>query len=424
MDKDTKAKVEEYQSFLLRRYGLKKLAEKDQRKAGVRLKVQLDVNAGKDWRDLNLDGDTACLGEVPQIDNRSDFETLRFGFTLVIPTLLKNDTSELSDLPISGGDYRNWNTGRDLPFPPGIVEGISEEDLDLLAKVCGLSGAKRYTVWWDVYKQINEQFINWRNEIRDKKKQTRKKQTEQNVWDRVEDREKTGDWTEAAELAESVDPEYAAILRELYTVEKARTIPARIQQLTPEGIHVGCLVLLTATAFLAEERKAELNQALRDSKKKAGEDAEEDAEDFDRAKKLLKEIRWCIKQGDVPTQNEKRRMFASDIGYWLKLSLPEGFPDQMESRLEELKEKNVTDGNLHNLYQDFVSSMVPGKRASLSSKAPTTMRAFEATIEILEEKVSRQRASKVARELFGLWDIFITQSAARSSRQREKDRTG
>ena len=47
MNKDTKAKVEEYQAFLLRRYGLEKLAESDPGSAGKALMAQLDVNAGK-----------------------------------------------------------------------------------------------------------------------------------------------------------------------------------------------------------------------------------------------------------------------------------------------------------------------------------------------------------------------------------------
>ena len=47
MNKETKAKAEEYQAFLLRRYGLEKLSQSDPGSAGKGLMAQLDVNAGK-----------------------------------------------------------------------------------------------------------------------------------------------------------------------------------------------------------------------------------------------------------------------------------------------------------------------------------------------------------------------------------------
>lgn len=88
-----------------------------------------------------------------------DLEALRRVFTLFTPTWIKNDTTTLPALPKDGGSYDQWSAGDDLPFPPALVEGITEEDIQALQETFGLRDGDRYSHWSEVYRKVNERFI-------------------------------------------------------------------------------------------------------------------------------------------------------------------------------------------------------------------------------------------------------------------------
>jgi hypothetical protein len=412
MDNEVKKKVDEYQDYLLSLYGFKQADPE----AGTLLKAQLDVNAGKEPNLKKQEGNSVGWSnefDAPDLDYRHSPETLLFALTLTIPTDLKNGESGRPDLPICGGRYEDWDIGRNLLFPPEFVKGMIEE-LDVLNTTVGLTGPEGFTLWGEIYQQVLEHFISWREELRRlQNMHVRKNQTCRGEWERVENREETEDWDEAAEIAESVDPEYAAILREYNTLKKARDIPRKMRGLTPEGVQVGSLFMLTAMAFLAENRKPILVSGLRDSRAKA----RADTEDVERAEQLLNEIRWLMSLADDEGNADEHHLFSSGLGAWLKQVLPDGFTDKMKARIEELVK---TRADFHEFYHSWISPITPDKQAPERAKSPGALEAFEATVEILSMCTSQRRAPGIARELFGLLGIIVTAEAMKKVRQRTK----
>ena len=397
MRDEVKAKVDEYQEYLLERYGLDK---SDPDTSGPLLKAQMDANAGI----------TPDYGS-PAPDYRHSPEDLRFAITLTLPTDLKNGECGRPDLPICGGSYEGWDIGRALPFPPECVLGMME-DLELLNKALGLTGETCYKLWAEIYQGINTYFIDRKGELGELRKRHSRKDPGNGVWERVEDRQRREDWAEAAKIAEPVDPEYAEILREYSFICSAADIPSRIRRIAPEGDQAGTLLILAAQAFLSEMRKLNLVLGLRDSRAKT----KEDAEGVKRAEKLLNEIRWFITLADDRGNADEHHLFSSGVGAWLKQVLPEGFTDKMKARIEELTKDRK---DFYDFYQSWVSPFAPDKQAPKQAMSPGALQAFEATVEILKKGASDKQALGLARKLFGLWIIPYTAGARKKARQRD-----
>ena len=147
MNKTINSMADDYEKFLLNLYSLGNMSRKE---AGRTLKRLQDPWLGRDrmfWSVLPV------TKNIPH-----NLETLRFNLTLITPTVL-NCGGERPDLPICGGTYKDWDIGKNLPFPPErVVENITGRDLVFLKRTFGLSGDDRYARWISTFGEINKRF--------------------------------------------------------------------------------------------------------------------------------------------------------------------------------------------------------------------------------------------------------------------------
>jgi hypothetical protein len=387
---DRRQKVDEYQAWLLDRYGLSELSKQDKEEAGQVLKSKLDENfpgSSWDYRPIGID---------------YDIEVLKFDFALCIPTFLNKRIDRLPDLPIFGGDYRDWDIGNDLPFPPTLVEKITEEDLEFLKTTFNLTEKQRYTFARNIYWEINNHFI---PEPKDRCKR----------------------------IIEFLLPR--APRHPLKSTPEHLLLHMTYNDRLPKGVPVPPLFLASAKAYLIyHEINSSVGEVNRINSSIRG--LVTHAEEQIRILKALgennrigggvKRIQLGVTLGEVLTKNGddllmKRVEAAIESGEFqigLKQDLTVGtILDLIKFGicvdLEDRKEMYV-------LWRDDV--ILPNAPANLDpkSKPKVLYHIFSAVAEYITENWKKRKALKLSEILFEEWGMIIAQAAARKAKERNK----
>ena len=116
-------------------------------------------------------------------------------------------------------------------------------------------------------------------------------------------------------------------------------------------------------------------------------------------------------------ESENGRLFAPDLGDWLRQRLPDGFCIALK---EEIDRQGPLRVKIHEWYQNWNGPKVAQKNAPRTAKTPITLKAFEGTVELLSQHISHNKAMQDAIEIFKLWGIPMDPGAVRVNRHRSR----
>ena len=262
-------------------------------------------------------------------------EALRKNFIELVPEWVKEATGKTA-----------------LPFPPGIVEGITEEDIDFLQEVFKLTESNRYSKWRTVYHEVNLNVI------------------------------------------EATDGQK--------TAEKATRILQGIHK-SPDSVPRAPLFLLLASAYLMDQvDKGRLLKGIKQEN--------EEIKRIEKEAEQLHQAVAALRKTVIDTEAEnKPYTLPTLIGNWIKDHHVDKALSLLDCEIE--KQKKWVIKTFSQPYIDLASDQVPKSRKP-SDKSDTLYQIFDGVFRLIKEKWRTRGAKKEAFRLFELWEIEINENVS------------